>query len=158
MPYHPIDTGQPGRPLTKRSCRQQPAVAETAHGVDHGDLEVARQRRVLQAIVTQHQSRPGSHEQRRAARTIGARDDGDAGDLGQHHGFVTHLERIIARDDTRRILATCAVTAQQHTDRDPARRQRRGERSDQRAFTGPAGGNVADHHDGHGGSMCAHQP
>ena len=112
---------------------------------------------MLQPIVAEHQARTGSDEQLGTARAIDACDDGDAGGTGQHHRFVAHLERIVAREDTRRILTACAVTAQQHTDRDPARRQRRSECGHQGAFTGAADRDVADHHDGHGGSMHAHQ-
>ena len=46
-----IDLVEPRRGLAQRPRRQQPAVAEAARGIDHGDLDVARQRVVLQAVV-----------------------------------------------------------------------------------------------------------
>ena len=81
MPHHPIDTSEAIRPLTQRTSGQQPTVTDPAHRIDHGDLEVARQRMMLQPIVAEHQARTGSDEQLGTARAIDACDDGDAGEV-----------------------------------------------------------------------------
>ena len=46
-----IDFVEPARRLAQRSGRQPPHVAEAAHAVHHCDLDIARERIVLEPVV-----------------------------------------------------------------------------------------------------------
>ncbi len=154
-----VDRREARRRLAQRSGRQQQAVAEAARRVDDRDLDVARERVVLQSVVgDDHVDVRVRREQRRAPRRRGRRRPRPA--RRSPRGSAARRRRRARRRRDRpraRRVAAAAVAAADDPGTPAALAQRFDERDDERRLARAAGGDVADddHRNAATGTRCS---
>src|SRR5690606_21233487 len=110
--HNKVDFSQPGRWLAQWARRQQPAVAETAGTVDHGNLDVTRQRIMLQAVIAQDYIRlQRAFHKANAAGAIRIYNDRRAGIAGEQQGFIATDVRWRELSDQQGIARALATVA-----------------------------------------------
>ena len=106
--------------FTQRPGRQQPAVAEAARAVDHGDFEVALEAQVLQAIVADDDLGALLGRQLRGRNAVRTDDDDVHAALRVQQRLVTDHCRIVRqRHDPGRPAVRAAIAAQHDADSRP---------------------------------------
>ena len=144
--HYRVHLVEPRGRLAQRAGRQAPAVAEAAHAVYHDDLNVARERIVLQSVVAD------DHLAVRFQQSDGVGPcspdcDGYRHAPADHDSLVAHLLRTVNGLDSARRPARASIAAQRDADPKPAAFQLAGQPHDERRLAGAADGEVADHDD-----------
>ena len=95
MRHDRVHRAQPRGRLAQRAGRQQEAVAE-ATCIDHGDLDVAREAIVLQAVIEDDDVdlRVRSAQRRDHCDAVGAHPHRAAAAAGEHDRLVANLARL----------------------------------------------------------------
>ena len=106
---HGVDLAQARRRLAQRPGGQQQAVAETARAVDHGDLDIAREAVVLQAVVADDDVAFGMRGEQRArgCNAVAADPDRAAAAAREQHRLVAARARIAIGVYRARRLHSC---------------------------------------------------
>ena len=142
--HHGIDPCQPRLRFAQGPGRQQPAVAETALGVDQHDFEITCQRPVLQAVVTdQNIDAVLRDQQSRGSQTTASDRDRAVGGVRQPHRFIAELRRFGAGRQASRVIGGSAITARDDAGPPAAAAQFVREPGHQRRLPGAADGEIA---------------
>jgi hypothetical protein len=153
----------PGPPcaarLAQRAGGQQPAVADAAV-VEHADLDVARQRVVLQAVVADDdlRGRMRASSARAASARLRATNTGTPSQLVTSSGSSPTSAGVAVRRPPRRSPSVAAVAARHHAHLQAARVRCRTTRHHHRRLARAAGDHVADHDDGHRHALVRSHP
>src|SRR5450432_1458274 len=151
-----IDFPQPRHGLAQRTRGKHEAVAETPLAVDHRQLDIARERVVLQAIVAHQHVDLGMRLEKRARRRgpVGRDVDGHARAPRDHHRLVAEVlgggdVGIHAHHAQRIVLAAghAAIAARDHPGRPAAVHEDLEDLDHERRLAGTAHRDVADDDD-----------
>ncbi len=85
------------RALPQRPCRQQPTIAKPALAIDDDDLAVARQAKMLQAIIADDHLHAGCDRCACGRDAVGADEDGATAATLQQKGLIADLAPVRIR-------------------------------------------------------------